>query len=130
MAFICSLRLPTRSCKLNPYIHRAPLTKIDVESKIPVKSTPGLALVEVHPLRAVGLAALQPDVRRDLKNIVNDSLHHPKQNLFAMKSTSGLVLVEVLHLGVASLAGLQPDVRSIHLSPPVDFLTLPVESNI
>ena len=73
MAFICSLQLPIRSCKLNPYIHRAPLTKIDVKSKISVKSTPGLALVEVHPPRAVGLAGLQPDVRRDLENIVNDS---------------------------------------------------------
>ena len=44
-----------------------------MEAKISVKSTPGLALVEVLPLRAVGLAGLQPDVRRDLENIVNDS---------------------------------------------------------
>ena len=79
-------------------------------SKISVKSTPELALVEVHSLRAVGLAGLQPDVRRDLENIVNDSLHNPKQNLFAIKSTPVLVLVEALHLGVASQAGLQPDV--------------------
>ena len=55
-------------------------------TKTAVKSTPGLALVEVHPPRAVGLAGLQPDVRRDLENIVNDSLHHPKQNLFAIYS--------------------------------------------
>ena len=67
MAFICSLRLPIRSCKLNPYIHRAPLTKIDVESKISVKSTPGLALVEVLHLGVASLAGLQPDVRRDLE---------------------------------------------------------------
>ena len=54
---------------------------LSVESKISVKSTPGLALVEVLLLRAVGLTGLQPDVRGDLENIFNDSLHHPKQNL-------------------------------------------------
>ena len=82
VAFICSLRLPIRSCKLNPYIHKTPFTKIAVESKNSVRSAPGFALVEILPLRAVAVAGLKPDVRRDLENTVNDSLHHPKQNLF------------------------------------------------
>ena len=36
-------------------------------TKIDVKSTPGLALVEVLHLGVASLAGLQPDVRRDLE---------------------------------------------------------------
>ena len=59
-----------------------PLTKIAVESKIPEKSTPGIALVEVLQLGVASLAGLQPNVRRYLEKVANYSLDPSKQILF------------------------------------------------
>ena len=49
---------------------------------ISIKSTPGLALVEVLHLGVASLAGLQPNVRRYLEKVANYSLDPSKQILF------------------------------------------------
>ena len=51
-------------------------------TKTAVKSTSGLAPIEVLHLGMASLAGLQPDVRRDLEKAANNSLHPPKQIVF------------------------------------------------
>ena len=71
-------------------------------TKIAVKSTPGLAPVEVLHLGVASLAGLQPDVRRDREKVTNDSFTLPNKFYLtktAVKSTPGLAPVEVLHFG-------------------------------
>ena len=51
-------------------------------TKIAVKSTPGLALVEVLHFGVASLAGFQPNVRRSLEKVANYSLDPSKQIIF------------------------------------------------
>ena len=84
-------------------------------AKYAVKSTSGLADVEVLTLGGASLAQLHPDGCQGVTKKLQITSYTILINCYfakdAVKSTSGLADILVLPLGVVSLAGLHPDVR-------------------